>query len=226
MSDPNQTPQPAIDLSSYVPKTEVESMKSEYSKTTEGLKKSLEDMRLQLLDPSYLDYLEDRKKGKSAPAPVDTGDLTEAEINSLRPHQLLKLAEKRASAAVLNQLQGTIDKQFKAVNSQMSNIAAYLELMEVKEQYPDFDQYKDDVKTILDKSQTELTISQAYLMAKGEKAPSKAVPENPPKGGERPGGRLPLISEEGPEKFKNEAEAIAATEKQFREKYGIKGETL
>jgi len=228
MSDP-ATPNPDesgkatvnVDLSNYVPKAEVSALQSE-----------LEKAKDQLLDPGYIDFLnqkKDVKSGADKKASVLFGELTEEEIETLPKTKLLKLAEHRIGQTLTADVKKAFGTRLAAIESALDNVGSYLELQEVKAEFPDFADFKDDVQKILEGAKNDMTIKQAIITAKhnrtvaaaGEKDPKDPKSdEKPLKGGEKPGGSDAAADTEKGE-FKTEEDAGKAAFATVKEKYNL-----
>lgn len=189
-----------VDLSNYVPKEEMGKLNQE----VDTLRKSLEEAKLELVSPEYIEFLAAKKDRKVTQADVDKA----------------KAAGLPAEAvAIIEELKGRIVR----TESVLQNMAAVLELKEVESKYPDFKDYRDDVQKLLEADKTgSLSFEQAYYQARGMKPPA-------PKGdvasrsNEKPGGFLPP---EASRVFKTDYEASQDAANQVRTKYGIVGDII
>lgn len=206
------TNQPTNDL---VPKTEVTKVQNQLQETT----KSLDAMRNQLLDPSYLEFLESKKIAPVARTNTPTNlNLANMSIDDLR-----KVIAEQTAEAVKN----VVSPLFVRIN----DIQAKQELDDVKSRYPDFADYQDKVVAILDANpKSDITIEQALLIAKGgsqKEAPAKTEVKDLkiPTSVEKPGTTVPL-SGDTLKTFKNGAEAGNAAWKEVAAKHGLQGDTI
>lgn len=115
-------------------------------------------------------------------------------------------------------------KQLAEMRAAMSEVAAAQELDQVMKAHPDFNDVRKDVQKILEESKTELTIEQAYFIAKGVKpAPEQKKEEKKTDfGNEKPSGIYP-VDGDSEKKFKNENDAAQAAANEVLAKYGISG---
>lgn len=192
----------AIDTTKYVPKEDFEKT----SATVKDLESKLDEAKLALLDPSYLEFMESKKAGKLEKKIESSVDklLASTDIDKLSNRQLLDLALDKAKEAVANEILPQYQNQLKSMGQTLSDVLAVLELQEVKGKYADFDVYRADTKKILETSTTPLTIEQAYVLAKAGKDAS--APKAGPTGSEKPTGGTPPGSMQ-PKSFKTKADA-------------------
>lgn len=201
-----ETKEQEINLDDYVPKSEYESKIKDSEKSLESLKSELEQAKLQLLDPEYLKWREDKgRKGSKKETPE--GRKTE-EPQSLEEFEALK-----------EEIQKTQDV--------LRELIAVQELDATKKRYPDFDEYREDIAKILE--QSNMTYEQAYFVAKqhkteisesGDKTPTKK-----PQSTEKPTSTVPAKTLEKKD-FKTREEADKATVAALREKYPDLGDTI
>ncbi len=210
MADPVVTPQPET-----VPKTEFERVQAEARDSKQGL----ESLKSQLLSQDYLDYLESKKTTKPA---ASTTDLSKIQVGTLSLAELTTYIDQRTQA-VANEVN-------KPHLTRISNVEAKLELNEVKEKYDDFKTFQPKVVEILQNAANDLTIEQAYLLAKAQApaapaatpaaTPAPAKPSN-----ERPGGTLPVAGDTS-KQFKDGVTAGTAAWASVAAKHGITGDTI
>ncbi len=208
----------------------VEAKDAEISK----IRGEFETMRNQLINPDYIAYLNNKNK-KPTDEKVTTaiGELTSEEIESLPKARLLKLAEERTGEKITKTLTAQFNSQIENLRGTVEELIIKEELREVQGKYADFNDYRVDVKKILESSTNELTIEQAYKIAKAtrppkeeEKAPEKKEKSaEQSKGSEKPTGSVPFNDLEKKE-FKNEKEAGQAALEELRKKYPNLGDTL
>ena len=177
-----------------IPKAELETLKTTYEQSIADLQKKVSEAQSAILAPDYLEYL-DAKKSLNKGQKVEGND----EVKELRK----QLADTRAALA---------------------EVAAAQELETVIKAHPDFNDVRKDVQKILEESKTELTIEQAYLIAKAQKPPAEKKPEEkkPEFGNEKPSGVYPVEGDSS-KKFKNENDAAQAAANEVLAKYGING---
>lgn len=118
-----------------------------------------------------------------------------------------------------------LKKQLAEMRAAMAEVAASQELEQVMKAHPDFNDVRKDVQKILEESKTDITIEQAYFIAKAQKPPAKE--EGKPKEKlefttEKPSGVYP-VEGDSEKKFKNENEAAQAAANEVLAKYGISG---
>lgn len=209
MSDKNTVPPAgdsgnagAIDLTKYVPKEDFEKT----SATVKDLEAKLDEAKLSLLSPEYLEFMESKKAGKVTQKVESAVDklLTSADVDKLSNRQLLALAIDKATEAVKSEILPAYQNQMKQLGQSLSDVLAVLELQEVEKKYSDFNDYRDDTRKILETSTTPLTIEQAYIQAKAGKGGT--FKSNTPPPTEKPVGGTPPGSL-GPKTFKNKNDA-------------------
>lgn len=164
MSDPTNKPSEAgaVDTSKFVPKEDYEKLSS----SVKDLEGKLDEAKLSLLDPDYIDFLES-KKGQRVEKKIEKAtDLSDKDIEKLSSKQILELATERAKEAILSEVAPKYEEALKKQGATLQDILAYIELGEVEKKYKDFDTYRDDTRKILETSRTQLTIEQAYKQAK------------------------------------------------------------
>lgn len=169
----------AIDLTKYVAKEDFDKA----SGSIKELEQKLDEAKLSLLDPEYVQFLES-KKGKSLEKRVSKS-LENIDVSKLSSQQIIELAVEKAKEDLLPEIQGQLSR----TNQTLADVLAVLELQDVEKRYPDFNDYRDKTKKEIETSQAPLTIEQAYLLAKS-KAGGNIAPATP-KGSERPGGNVP-----------------------------------
>jgi len=197
-----------------VPKTEFERVQNEARESNQGL----DALKSQLLSQDYLDYLESKKVPVTKAA---TTDLSKVQVSQLSLAELTAYIDQRTQA-VANEVN-------KPHLTRISNVEAKIELAEVKEKYADFKDLQPKVVDILQNSSNDLTIEQAYLLAKAqapapaEKKEQAATPAAKPN--ERPGGTLPVAGDTL-NKFKDSSSAGNAAWAAVAAKHGISGDTI
>lgn len=180
-----------------IPKTELEKLKTETQQTIDGMKKQVEEAKLQLLSQEYLEYLENKKSGK---APETKG---ESEENK------------------------ALRAELAAVRAQQADLAAHIELDMVRKAHPDFEEFRTEVQKVLEESKTNITIEQAYRIAKGSQEPKKQDDKKPvlPQGNEKPSGVYPP-PETTEKKFKTAHAAAMDAAASVLSKYNLSGDTI
>ena len=214
MSEPNpQEKANEVDLNNYVPKEEHEKVIKETEAKVAGLKKELDGTKLELLDPEYLEWRES-KQGKQA-------------VKAMRTVEKPGSADDRVA-----QLEAKIEDLSDSLNV-TRQVAERLyfdrELELTRKDYPDFDDYREDVEKILTASRAPITYKQAYLMAKDAKAretkPDEKQDKKVPPASERPSNTIQAKALERKE-FKTTDEANAATLAELKDKYPDLGDTI
>jgi len=199
----------AIDLEKYVPKDEYTKLTAE----VEGLKRTLEEEKMKLLDTGYLEFLES-KRGKK----LTQDDVDKAKAAGLPPEVL----------SLIEELKGRVVRTESAV----ANVSAILELREVEAKFADFTEYRDEVKKLLEADHTgALSFEKAYWQAKGMKT-AAAKPKDTPKangdtvtkGGEKPGQYIP--PKESQKAFDSAYEAGQDAATQIKTKYSLSGDII
>jgi hypothetical protein len=202
--------QATIDLEKYVPKDEYNKLNQE----VEGLKRTLEDEKLKLLDPGYIEYLESKRNKKVTQADVDKVKASGA------PQEVVNLIEE---------LKGRVVR----TESLLANMSAIIELQEVEKEFPDFGEYREEVKKILEGDTAGmLSFKQAYFQAKGMggKQSSSTATSNAAsgdkviKGNEKPGQYVPPSNTQ--KNFNSPYEAGQDAINQVKTKYNIVGDII
>lgn len=224
MADATATPEVKIDLTNYVPKTEFDKIQAQASASQQGL----ETLKSQLLDRDYLDYLEARKNGNQRPAAPQSA-LTNVDLKNLDMAGLVELIQKHTLAVVTQ----SVGPKLHAMRGTLTDVQAFIELDQVRGKYEDFDTYSKDVTSILERTQNDLTIEQAYLMAKaqapladaGEDKTGAAKPTGAGSRSERPTNVIPLDGETV-KTFKDANAAGQAAASEVLARHGLSGDTL
>jgi hypothetical protein len=154
----------AVDTSKFVPKEEYEKLGS----SVKELETKLDEAKLSLLDPDYIDFLES-KKGQRIEKKLERAELTDREIEKLSSKQILELSVERVRDVLLSEVMPKYEDALRKMGATQQDILAYIELGECQKKYKDFETYRDDIKKVLDTSTTRLTIEQAYKQAKLDK---------------------------------------------------------
>lgn len=206
----------SIDLNNYIPKSEYEKLQAETAETRKGL----ESLKSQLLDKDYLDFLDSKRHASPS---ANTQGVTTADIRNMDTASLVKLVNDTVLATMNNALTPV----FQAVNTRLTNMEAGQEASNVAATYDDFVDYRDDVAAILEKSPNDITIEQAYLMAKATRAPEAAPTASvqQPQRSERPGTIIPL-SGDTVKTFKTSEAAAMAAASEVLARHGIQGDSI
>lgn len=179
------------DTSKFVPKEEYEKLAG----SVKDLESKLDEAKLSLLDPDYIDFVES-KRGKKVEKSV-VKELSDVDTDKMTSKEILELATERAKAALMEEVLPQYEEVLKKQGATIADILAYIELGQVEKKYKDFETYRDDTRRILETSKTPLTIEQAYKQAKLDKLESegklKAFDEKDAKtmATEKPTGTLP-----------------------------------
>lgn len=192
------------------------------------LAKNLESMKGQLLDTEYLNYLADKKAKGNAPAQQTIPNNGNVAVGTLTLAQLQQF--------INTQLGQGFQEVMKPVYGKLNEIGARQELDDVRSKYADFGDYQQKVVAILEGvPNTELSIEQAYLIAKANaanEAEAAANEQTPPAekssgngGNEKPGGTVPLAGESA-QRHKDSASAAAAAWQEVRTRHGLTGDTI
>lgn len=210
-----------------VPKAELDSLKTQHAETL----KNLEALKGQLLDTDYLQYLESKKAPNRPAAAAPQAGVTDPNRLVISNMTLAQLQQ-----VIGMQLNQTLEQAMKPIYGRLNEVGAKQELDEVRAKFEDFPEYSEKVVAILEGTpNTELTIEQAYLIAKagaineaeasaagtdGQQQEQTGVKPN-----EKPGGTVPLAGETA-QRFKNPTEAATAAWHEVRQKYGLSGDTI
>jgi len=180
--------------------------------------RSLETLKSQLLDPEYISYLESKNQAKARPTTINSN----VNLSNMSLDQLRQLIREEGESVV--------KQAIAPIAGSLTEVRATLEANAVRAKYPDFNTYADKVVSILENS--DVTIEQAYLMARGGKVieadtSTKKEVETPkaPTRSEKPGTTVPLEGDTIT-KFKNETEAGMAAWNAIAKKHGISGDTI
>lgn len=194
MSDPIKQPSDAgeVDTSKFVPKEEYEKL----GQSVKELETKLDEAKLNLLDPDYIDFLES-KKGTKVEKKVKEA-MSDVDINKLSSKQILEMATEKAKEALMEEVLPKYENALKKQGATIQDILAYIELGEVEKKHKDFDDYREDIKKILETSKTPLSIEQAYKLAKSDKhdkdnpvTEDDKTPEKKPTQSEKPTSTVP-----------------------------------
>lgn len=207
--------------------------KSEFDKVqaqNAELAKNLEGLKSQLLDTEYLSYLESKKNRQTPSAPgagqgQNNGNIPLSQMTIGQLQQLI--------AAQLNQ---TLEATMKPVYGRINELGARQELEDVRGKYADFGEFQDKVVAILEGTpNTELSIEQAYLIAKASAINTQADDDTDKgeqdkqtvhvHGNEKPGGTVPLDGESA-QRHKDPQSAASAAWEEVRKRHGLTGDTI
>lgn len=220
--------QPVIDLNNYV-------SKDEFSKTEEALKATkaeTEKLKMQLLDPKYIEFLESQRNPPKKESPADVLDgIQLADVDKLSNSQILKLAEKTLGTKLLDAVRQEFGKEVGVLRQTLQDMLIRDELREVIASNPDFEDYRADVQKILETSSSDLTITQALKIARADRGESskksgknaKESDEAKPFS-EKPGRSASPASMD--RTFKTEKEASQAALQSVKEKYNLATDVL
>lgn len=204
------------------------------------LKQSLETLQAQVTDPDYIAYVEGKRSGhnnqqvQQQPQQVNMQhvDLSKMTVGQFQ-HFLAQQQQEFAKVAINPQLQ--------AMNQTLTNLSAKLELKDAESSYEDFNEYRNDIYNILSTSGNELTIDQAYHIARSNRPPvegdgtttveapktitSMVTPYQTRSSSEKPGTTIPLDND-GAKKFGTKEAAALDAWSQVAARHGISGDTI
>ena len=179
----------AVDTSKFIPKEEYEKLAG----SVKDLESKLDDAKLSLLDPDYIDFLE-TKKGKQVERVVRK-EMSEVDTDKMTSKQILELATERAKEALMEEVMPRYEDIIRKQGATIQDILAYIELGEAEKKFKDFGTYRDDIRKVLETSKTPLTIEQAYKLAKSDKmgdtSPADDKPTKAPTQSEKPTSTVP-----------------------------------
>lgn len=155
----------AVDTTKFVPKEEYEKLTG----SVKDLESKLDEAKLSLLDPDYIDFLESKKGARVEKKIEKAFDLSDKDIEKLSSKQILELSTQRAKEALINEVLPKYEETIRRQGATLQDILAYIELGECEKKYKDFNEYKEDTRKVLETSRTQLTIEQAYKQAKLDK---------------------------------------------------------
>ena len=183
--------------------------------------KELEDMRLEVFSQDYLDFLDNKDKGKVKEPPKgdEKKDLTDEDLKGLTPKQIIEKAKELAK----QELAADIEKAKTDVASTMGKEQRQRDVAAFARSHEDYEIYRPIMYGIsLDPKNKYLTVQELYEKSKAHVAnihgtPSKEEQERQKKlASEKPGGSSEsLAAEEKYKKMTPEAiakEAAAETE--------------
>jgi hypothetical protein len=177
------------------------------------MSKELEDMRLEVFSQDYLDFLDNKDKGKGKETSVKEGnkELTDDDLKGLTPKQIIEKAKELAK----QELAADIEKAKTDVASTMGKEQRQRDVAAFARGHEDYEIYRPIMYGIsLDPKNKDLTLQELYEKSKAHVAnihgtPSKEEQERQRKlASEKPGGSSESLASE--EKYKNMTpEAIA-----------------
>ena len=202
-----------------------------------SLKTTLDTLQQQLTDPDYVAYIESKRSNNQAQArPVTPQDMQNVDLSKLTVgqfQQYLAYHQQEFAKTVLA-------PQLNAMNQTLTNLQAKLELADAERAYDDFNDYRQEVYNILSTAGNELTIDQAYKIAKGNNPTPASEGEKveTPKpmtltnttyrtqsNSEKPGNMTP-VDGDGVKKFATKESAALDAWSQVAAKHGISGDTI
>lgn len=157
---PKEASEKATPSEKFVPKEDYEKLAG----SVKDLESKLDEAKLSLLDPDYIEFLE-TKKGAKVEAKVKK-EISEMDTDKMTSKQILEAATERAKEALMEEVLPKYEEALKRQGATIQDILAYIELGEVEKKYKDFNDFRDDTRKILEASKTQLTIEQAYKQAK------------------------------------------------------------
>jgi hypothetical protein len=152
-----------VDTSKFVPKEDYEKL----SGSVKDLETKLDEAKLSLLDPDYIDFLESKRGSKVEKKVIKA--IEDIDTDKMTSKQILELSTQRAREVLEEEVLPKYADALKKQGATLQNILSYIELGEVEKKYKDFDTYREDTRKVLENSQTHLTIEQAYKQAKLDK---------------------------------------------------------
>lgn len=211
--DPKQTNQ---EPENTVSKEEYDKAIKQHEAVVAGLKKDLDAKKMELLDPEYLNWKESKAKKPEPPAPKAKEGSNDVDTRIAQMESTIKSLEERLNVTHQVAEQLYFDK----------------ELEITKREYPDFDDYKEDIKSILQATKDPMSYKQAYLLAKdnasrNKKEGDKGEDKKPkaPASREKPSSSVQAKALEKKD-FETQEEADAATIAELKEKYPDLGDTI
>jgi len=152
----------AVDTEKFVPKEEHEKLANEKKE----LESKLDEAKLSLLDPDYIDFLESKKGARVEKKIEKAMDLSDKDIEKLSSKQILELATERAKEAIMSEVDAKYAEVVRRQGVTLHEVLSYIEVGECEKKYKDFDTYRDATRKVLENSRTQITIEQAYKQAK------------------------------------------------------------
>jgi hypothetical protein len=141
----------------FVPKAEFDKTKGDLDK----VQQEMEDIRLEIFTPDYLEYLENKKKAAPAKKEESTPD-DKVDFSKMTPDQLYKKAKDDAKAEMKSELD-TVKKEFNSTAEQnvQKEVAAFAR------SHSDFDKYRPLMHGLsTDPKNVQLTLQELYDLAK------------------------------------------------------------
>lgn len=191
-----------------ISKAEHEKALTESTQKVQTLTADIDKLKMQLLDPNYLEYLKQREEtSEGAKTPV-------------------KPSEPIDVTTAVKRLENELSRQRQITEA----ILADIELKQVVETNKDFEDYRTDVAKILETATTDLTISQALAIARDNRRRATENPSTPAKPkntfSEKPNKSIPSGSMNEKKTFKTDAEAGQDAWNQVKDKYGLTSDIL
>lgn len=190
----------------------IQSQLSETTKQTDKLRKERDEAKLEVLNPEYLTWLEQKEKTgtttrETTAKAADSLGIDEATLEGMSRKEFLKLAVGATAQHLAKHMGPAFDKEIKSIKSTVSDITANLEVKEAEKKYPDFWDYKDQMID-LTKRNDGLRIEDAYKIAKQNIKLEKDAQEKAEAlraQSEKPGGVAKTSTT--PKEFKDSSEA-------------------
>ena len=156
-----------------VPKTDLEKLTTQLTdltKQTETLRKERDNAKLEILNPEYLRWLEEKEtKGhasdKTTEKVAKSLEVDETELEGLSRKQFMQLVVNSTVQQIIDKVGPGLDKELSTLRSGISDIAASLEVKECETKYPDFWEFKEQMVDLV-KGNDALKIEDAYKIAK------------------------------------------------------------
>ena len=169
--------------------------KQEHEKNVGDLKQQLEDLKLEIVTPEYIQFLE----GKKAPAPEKKeapGKEDEVDFTGWTPKQIAKYASEEASKAAKAETE-----RLRSEFSTTSQASIKKEIETFARATPDFEKYRPLMQGLSTLAKNkDLSLSELYKLAKEHAKSFGATEDDKDKGrragGERPGGSTPSVKKD------------------------------
>lgn len=223
MPEENQGGQNGQNNTPTVPKADFDRLQAQVA---EG-NRTLENLRSELTSPEYIEY---RASKNRPPAPA---------TNNGQPVTLGNMSLEQLQQMMVQSVGATVQTVLKPILERIDNLDAQQELDIVMRKYEDFEDVRDQVANILNTAKNELTIEQAYLMAKAQQpageenqqqapaAGQKGAPAGrpAPQGNERPSSNVP-VEGDTIKKYKDANDAGQAAWNEVAARHGLQGDKI
>lgn len=191
-------PSPPKEGEDKVSKSELDKVLAEKQK----LEQQIEDLRLEVITPEYMEFLDSKEKGGEkgkVKEPKDsTGDLPDDKLESLSKKEILELATRKAKEEVEGELKRIReDGEAKTREQTQREIAAFART------HSDFQQYRPIMYGLsTDPKNADMSLEELYQAAKehvkriGREPTEEEKEKQRKKGGEKPGGASSSFEED------------------------------